>query len=77
MTLSPQNEINLYQAVYDLSQPETLTRKIRALQQAMEELKVEAGALITLDENENKEINVPQGKIYILPLWRLLLETKN
>lgn len=77
LTLSPQNEINLYQAVYDLSQLETLTREVRALQQAMEELKLETGTLITLDENEAKAIKVPQGKIYILPLWKLLLETKN
>ncbi len=62
MTLSPQNETNLYQATYDLSQPETLTREIQALQQAMEELKLETGTLVTLDENEGVFSELCQSK---------------
>ncbi|MGK5081767.1 ATP-binding protein [Bdellovibrionota bacterium FG-1] len=64
----------LIQVCYDMSDPQTREREILALQQAMDELSLMEGWIITW--NEEKTIPLPGNPsrlIHILPTWKFLL----
>jgi len=58
----------LIQASWTLDRPETRARELGALSQAMKELRVRTGTVVTWLE-EGKE-----GRIRIVPAWKWLLE---
>jgi predicted AAA+ superfamily ATPase len=62
----------LIQAAYDISDPETRFRELRALEAGMEELKGERSFLITHQQEE--EVETGAGIIKIVPAWRFLGE---
>ncbi len=51
--------------------PPTRKREITALREAMSELSLPVGTIVT--RNEQEEINVPEGQILVWPVWRFLL----
>lgn len=73
LTLSPESAMNLYQASISLADLKTNEREIKALRQAMEELQVKEGTIITLEEKNVLE--VPEGLIRVIPLFQFLLDT--
>lgn len=62
---------SLYQVALNLDDPETLRREVSALEEAMVKFKLEIGTIVTLDDE--REINIPSGKIQCIPIWKLLL----
>jgi len=62
----------LIQVCFDLSDNETRNRELKALKQAMAELKVKEATLITMDQEETAEFD--NKKINIIPAWRWMLE---
>lgn len=68
---SLKGEFALYQVCLSLKDRETKIRELRALSNAMDELKLDTGIIITLEEEE--EITLPQGTIQIIPAWKFLL----
>jgi len=71
LTVNSAGEIALYQSSLTLADPETKTREVNALRQAMSELNVNYAVIITLDEEE--QITVDEGVIDCIPAWRFLL----
>jgi len=71
LTLDETGAIKLYQACLDLSDQKTKTRELTAMQAAMSTLKLKEGHIITLEDEEQLSIN--EGTIYIVPLWKFLL----
>ena len=63
---------SLYQVCLTLDNPSTRNRELRALVQGMAELRLTQGTIVTLEEEET--LNVPEGTISIIPIWKLLLE---
>lgn len=61
----------LIQVSYSLSNPETKKREINALIFAMKELNIQHSIIITYDENE--EINIEEGQIKFIPVWKWLI----
>ncbi len=61
----------LVQSCWTLSNPETRKREIKALAGAMKEFSLSESWIITHDETD--EIDIPQGKIKVIPAWRWLL----
>lgn len=55
-----------------LAEPQTRKRETAALGEAMAELSLKAGTIVTQDENER--INTGSGIIEAVPAWRFLLE---
>jgi hypothetical protein len=47
-------------------------REIPALNEAMAELKLKSGTIVT--RNEEEHIKAESGDIYVLPAWRFLME---
>lgn len=74
LTLTPDGQISLYQVSLDLSNDKTLQRETEALQQAMADLNVPTGAIITA--NEEQKIKTKNGEIQCIPLWKFLLSDK-
>lgn len=72
LILSENETINLFQVCISLLNEETRKREMTALQQAMEELNLIEGTIITL--NEEDVIKGPKGVIKIIPAWRFLLD---
>lgn len=62
----------LIQVCFDLSDNETRNQKLKALKQAMAELKLKEATLITMDQKET--IALDNQKINIVPAWRWMLE---
>jgi predicted AAA+ superfamily ATPase len=61
----------IIQVCADLTAPETRMRELRALGEAMEELNVPEGAIVTLHERDRIEI---RGRtVHIIPAWEWLL----
>jgi len=54
-----------------MTEPQTRKREIEALSEAMAELGLKSGTMVT--RNEEDEIQVDAGKIDIVPVWRFLL----
>jgi len=63
--------IALFQVCLTLKEPATRRREIDALVTAMKELTLEYSTIVTIEEEE--EIEVSMGKIYVVPAWKLLL----
>ena len=61
----------LVQVCESLRSEKTKEREVLALQEAMEELGLSSGIIVT--RNEEEEIKVPSGTISIVPAWRFLL----
>lgn len=61
----------LIQVSLSLQNEKTRRRELEALQEAMGELEVEKGWIVTL--NEDELIETPEGKIVSLPIWKFLL----
>lgn len=71
LVLGENGKINIFQVSISLSNEETRKREITALQQAMEELNLKEGTIITLNEEET--IEDIRGIIKIIPTWQFLL----
>lgn len=59
-------------------EPQTHKREVAALSEAMQELDLTTGTIVTRSEEE--QISVEPGKIDVVPAWRFLLslpETAN
>jgi predicted AAA+ superfamily ATPase len=61
----------LVQVCESLADPRTKKREISALEEALRELKLETGVIVTRDEEER--IEVESGWIDVVPTWRFLL----
>lgn len=68
---NPQRSRTLVQVCESLRSEKTKEREVLALQEAMEELKLHSGIIVT--RNEEEEIKGPSGVISIVPAWRFLL----
>jgi predicted AAA+ superfamily ATPase len=55
-----------------MAAPQVRKREIAALNEAMAELKLAVGTIVT--RNEEEEIQVEAGTISVVPAWRFLLE---
>ncbi len=62
----------LVQACESMAAPQVRKREIAALNEAMAELKLAVGTIVT--RNEEEEIQVEAGTISVVPAWRFLLE---
>jgi predicted AAA+ superfamily ATPase len=71
LVVEPNGRMELYQVAYQLGQESTRQREISALEQAMAELHLSQGVIVTM--NESEEILVTGGKIVVVPLCQLLL----
>lgn len=65
--------VELIQTSYDVSNPDTLGREIKALVEAGEELEVTKLTLITW--NEKREVEKGGVTIQVVPLWEWLMES--
>jgi hypothetical protein len=61
----------LVQVCESMADPQTRKREIEAITEAMTELKLTEGAIVTRGEEE--QIQVESGKIHVVPAWRFLL----
>jgi predicted AAA+ superfamily ATPase len=62
----------LVQVCESLADPQTRKRETAALSEAMAELDLKSGTIVT--RNEGKRINEEAGTIEVVPAWRFLLE---
>jgi predicted AAA+ superfamily ATPase len=62
----------LVQVCESMADPQTRKREITALAEAMAELKLPEGTIVTRGEEE--QIRVESGKIDVVPAWRFLLQ---
>lgn len=61
----------LIQVCESIAEPQTRKREVTALSEAMAELGLKAGMIVT--RNEDEEIKVDGGKVAVVPVWRFLL----
>ncbi len=61
----------LVQVCESMAEPQTRKREVTALGEAMVELGLKTGTIVT--RNEEEEIKVDGGKIEVVPVWRFLL----
>ncbi|MFC1824291.1 ATP-binding protein [Thermodesulfobacteriota bacterium] len=61
----------LVQVCESLADPQTRKREVAALIDAMAELGLKSGTIVT--RNEGEEIEADSGKILVVPVWRFLL----
>jgi len=61
----------LIQICESMAEPVTRKREVAGLSQAMAELGLKSGTIVT--RNEEEEIDVDSGKIEVIPVWRFLL----
>lgn len=66
-----QRKRRLIQVCESLSDTATRKREVRALREAMAELGLEAGTIVTRGQQE--EIGCEEGTIHVVPAWRFLL----
>lgn len=62
----------LVQVAWSIADEEVRTRELRALAQAMEELRLEESLLLTAGESET--IDLPAGVVHVRPAWEWSLE---
>lgn len=62
----------LIQVCESLANPRSYQREVTALEEAMKELGLDSGAIVTL--NEERQLDTSSGKIKIIPAWRFILE---
>ncbi len=60
----------LFQVCESMTDPKTKKREISAMTEAMEELKLNSGTIVTLNKDET--IPVGTGKIRVIPAWRFV-----
>ncbi|MBN2497747.1 MAG: ATP-binding protein [Deltaproteobacteria bacterium] len=63
----------LVQVCESLVEPRTRAREMQSLEEAMQELDLEAGLVVTRHEEET--LDTEAGAIRVLPAWRFLLES--
>jgi len=68
------NTLQLIQVCESSVDPKTMQREFKALKEAMTELNLKYGTIVTRSE-ENK-IPVGNGAIYVVPAWKFLLNTE-
>jgi predicted AAA+ superfamily ATPase len=68
-------EIALLQVSESLLNPLTRQREVKALQSGMAELAIQKGTIIT--RNEEEVIQIANGTIHVVPVWKFLLATNN
>ena len=68
---TPDRNKKLIQVCESLADPKTKLREVQALQDAMLELKLKNGIIVT--RAEETSIEVDSGKIEVIPAWRFLL----
>ena len=62
----------LIQACESLADTQTRKREITALSEAMAELKIKSGTIVTRSGDE--QISTDAGTIHVIPAWRFLLD---
>jgi predicted AAA+ superfamily ATPase len=62
----------LIQVCESLSEPQTKKRELAALNEAMAELGLKSGTVVT--KNESERIDADGGTIEVVPIWRFLLD---
>jgi len=62
----------LVQVCESLADAQTKKRETAALKEAMTELKLKSGTIVT--KNENGKIDTDSGIIEVVPIWRFLLD---
>jgi hypothetical protein len=62
----------LVQACESLAEPQTRKRETAALREAMVELGLKTGTIVT--RNEDQRMDVEAGTIEVVPAWRFLLD---
>jgi len=62
----------LVQACESLAEPQTKKREVAALSEAMAELKIKNGTIVT--RNEDEHIDIDDGVIQVVPAWRFLID---
>jgi len=72
---SGRNITQVIQVSDNLSNPSTKKREIAGLKAAMDRFNLNEGTIVTLDTEEN--IKKDNKKIYIIPYWKWLLESKS
>ena len=71
IALLPDRSRLLVQVCETIAEPQTRKREVAALSEAMGELGITAGTIVTRSQEE--KIKVRQGHIEVLPAWRFLL----
>ena len=61
----------LVQVCESMADPQTRKREITSLAEAMAELKLETGYIVT--RNEEEQIEIESGTVILLPVWQFLL----
>lgn len=61
----------LVQVSESLADPKTKKREITALREAMAELDINTGTIVTRSESE--QVKTERGTIEVVPVWRFLL----
>ena len=69
--LGERGERRLIQVCETLADPKTRKREMDALGEAMRELGVERGTIVT--RNEEEKISVDSGTVEVVPAWRFCL----
>lgn len=64
----------LIQVAESIKEPKTRVREVNALNEAMGELKLKTGTLVT--RNEREHIAVSTGTIEVVPVWQFLLDVE-
>lgn len=70
LSIAPDQTMRLYQVSLSLRTHETRLREFIALEQAMQELNLKKGTIVTLDEEES--IERAAGLIQVIPAWKFL-----
>ena len=69
--ISGHQGVSLVQACYELHEPETRARELRALSEAMAETGIREATIVTRLESE--EIQLSSGVVHVVPAWAWLL----
>jgi uncharacterized protein len=67
-------ELKIYQVCYTTDNKKTFARETRALEEALNELKLSKATILTY--NQEGKIKSESGEINLLPVWKWLLENK-
>ena len=65
------SELSLVQVSHSLADPQTRKRELTSLGEAMKEMNLDHGTVVTTSEEET--IDVESGTISVVPIWRFLL----
>lgn len=74
LIIMPDNTKNLYQVCVSLSDHETFQREVTALTQAMEELNIKKGTILTM--SDKKDITIGELIIFCIPVWQWFCQVK-